>query len=339
MKIGIVNDSAMAREALKRIIAGAGHTISWIANNGKEALDACVAERPQLVLMDLRMPVMDGVESTRKIMAQAPCPILVVTSSVDGNVAQVYDAMGAGALDAVNTPVLGAGSELSGARMLLEKIDLIGRLQGIARPRQRSTQVPPIGVVVPLIVIGASTGGPEALSQVLGNMPADLNAAVVIVQHVNAEFAAGLAEWLSSRTGFATRPIAEGDVPKPGRALLAATDDHLILDEDRTLRYTPHPRRINFRPSVDVFFESVAENWPRPTAAALLTGMGADGAKGLLALKKAGWHTIAQDEITSIVYGMPRAAVQLGAVTEQLGLGAIGQRLTQLASPRAKRSV
>ncbi|HEY4177787.1 MAG TPA: chemotaxis response regulator protein-glutamate methylesterase [Kofleriaceae bacterium] len=342
MKIGIVNDSAMAREALKRISVSAGHVVAWIANDGSEALQYCISDRPDLVLMDLKMPIMDGVESTRRIMAEAPCPIVVVTSSVDGNVALVYDAMGAGALDAVNTPVLGAGQDISGARMLIDKIDRIGRLQGIARPRTRSTGMPPIkgeAIVGPLIVIGASTGGPEALAQVLGAFPSDLTAAVVIIQHVNAEFAPGLAEWLSSRTGFPTRTIVEGDVPKPGRALLAATDDHLVMDEQHQLRYSPHPRRVNFRPSVDVFFESVAEHWPRPSVGALLTGMGADGARGLLALRQANWQTVAQDEATSIVYGMPRAAVQMNAAMEVLPLSKIGDRLAEMCRPgRIKRT-
>jgi two-component system response regulator WspF len=340
VRIGLVNDSALAREALRRVVTGAGHQVAWVAIDGIEAIAACKSDRPDVVLMDLRMPMMDGVECTRRIMAESPCPILLVTGTVDGNLSLVYDAMGAGALDAVNTPVLGANNALTGDSALLEKIDRIGKLGGHTRPHRKSTGIPPLArgdAIVPLIAIGASTGGPEALAQVLTALPATLPAAVVIVQHVNAEFAPGLSEWLTMRSHFPTAIIRPGATPMRGNALLAATDDHLELSKHRTLLYTPTPKRVNFRPSVDVFFESVVENWPSPCAGVLLTGMGADGARGLLAMRNAGWHTIAQDEATSVVYGMPRAAVQLKAATEVLPLSAIGKRLGELATQIARK--
>jgi two-component system response regulator WspF len=191
---------------------------------------------------------------------------------------------------------------------------------------------------VPLIAIGASTGGPEALAQVLTGLPATLRAAVVIVQHVNAEFAAGLAEWLSMRSKFPTSTVSQGIEPKMNNAVIAATDDHLIMTPRRTLMYTPAPKRMNFRPSVDVFFESVVDHWPTPCAVVLLTGMGSDGARGLLAMRNAGWHTIAQDEATSVVYGMPRAAALMKAATEVLPLSAIGNRLGELAALAARKA-
>jgi two-component system response regulator WspF len=333
VRIALVNDSALAREALRRIVTAAGHTIAWIANDGIEAVASCRSDRPDLVLMDLRMPVMDGVECTRRIMTDSPCPILLVTGTVEGNMSLVYDAMGAGALDAVNTPVVGVNNTVAGDRALLDKIDRLGKLGGHARPHRRSTQIPPLGkgeLPVPLIAIGASTGGPEALAQVLTGLPATLRAAIVIVQHVNAEFAPGLAEWLTMRSHFPTGVATHGMEPKLGNALIAATDDHVVMTPQRTLIYTPNPKRLNFRPSVDVFFESVVENWPTPCAGVLLTGMGADGARGLLTMRSAGWHTIAQDEASSVVYGMPRAAAQMKAASEILPLDAIGKRLGEL---------
>jgi two-component system, chemotaxis family, response regulator WspF len=158
------------------------------------------------------------------------------------------------------------------------------------------------------------------------------------VQHVNAEFAPGLAEWLSMRSKFPARTVTQGLEPFVNNALIAATDDHLVMTPRRTLMYTPTPKRMNFRPSVDVFFESVAENWPTPGAGVLLTGMGADGARGLLALRNAGWHTIAQDEATSVVYGMPRAAAQMKAATEVLPLPAIGKRIGELVATLVRKS-
>jgi two-component system, chemotaxis family, response regulator WspF len=336
MRIAIVNDSGLAREALRRVVTAGGHTVAWQASDGEQAIQACKDDRPDVLLMDLRMPVMNGVECTRRIMAEAPCLILVVTATVEGHRSLVYDAMGAGALDVVNTPVLGANEQMIGDQVLLEKIERIGKLGGHASHR-RSGPIPIERVTPPLIAIGASTGGPDALAHILSDLKPDVPAALVIVQHVNAEFAPGLAEWLTARTRFPTSPIRDGDVPRPGTALLAATDDHVVMTAQRTLRYTPNPKRIHFRPSVDVFFESLAEHWPAPCAAAILTGMGNDGARGLLALRGKGWHTIAQDEATSVVYGMPREAAKLKAAKDILALPAIGLRLGDLAARAPSR--
>jgi chemotaxis response regulator CheB len=145
-----------------------------------------------------------------------------------------------------------------------------------------------------------------------------------VVLHLAADYAAGFAAWLRERTGLPVRPAAEGEVVRPGQVYVAVTNDHLVLRSDRRLGYTPEPRDCPYRPSVDVFFDSLAAAWPRPGVAALLTGMQSDGARGLARLKMRGWHTIAQDQATCVVYGMPRAAVELGAVSEVLPLPQIG---------------
>ncbi len=331
MKIAIANDSAIAIEALRRILTDAGHTVLWVARNGQEAVDAAIDRRPDLLLLDLRMPVMDGVECARRIMAEAPCAILVVTATVTGNFAQVYDAMGAGALDAVNTPILGTAGDLAGGQPLLEKITMIGKL--VAPRAHRTSQKLPIMTdaqppEVPILVaIGASTGGPDALAKVLGDLRGHGEAAIVIVQHVDAEFATGLAEWLTSRSGFPTRIAREGEIPQAGVALVAATNDHMILRPGRVIGYQIQPRRTPYRPSVDVFFQSAASCWPRRSIAVLLTGRGQDGAEGLAELRRLGWMTIAQDEATSVVFGMPKAAADLRAATHVLALADIGPRI------------
>ncbi len=333
MRIAIVNDSALAREALRRVVTDGGHSVAWSAIDGAEAVEACKRDLPDVVLMDLRMPVMNGVECTRRIMSETPTLILLVTATVDGNTSLVYEAMSAGALDAVNTPILGANEQIVGDNPLIEKIERIGKLGGHSSHRRTSAPLPIVRAKpMQLIAIGASTGGPDALAHVLTDLKPDVPAAVVIIQHVNAEFAPGLASWLSERTRFPTLLIRDGDTPRVGTALLAATDDHLIMTAQRTLRYTPNPKRLHFRPSIDVFFESLVEHWPSPCAAALLTGMGADGARGLLALRTKGWHTIAQDEATSVVYGMPRAAAKLNAAEQVLPVSKIGERLGEIAA-------
>ena len=186
---------------------------------------------------------------------------------------------------------------------------------------------------LPLIAIGASAGGPAAVAEVLAGLPPDLHAAIVVVQHLDASFAADLADWLSHESSLPVRLAREWDRPAPGVVLLAAQNDHLELQAKERLGYTPHPRELAYRPSVDVFFKSVSALWPGRAIGVLLTGMGRDGAQGLQALRNSGHHTIAQDEATSLIYGMPKAATALGAAVEVLPLDRIAPRLVERCRP------
>lgn len=179
----------------------------------------------------------------------------------------------------------------------------------------------------PLIVIGASTGGPYALSKILQNIPSDCPAAIVIIQHVDENFALGLAQWLGRQISRQVQMAEAGTVPTAGSIYMAGKNLHLIMNERKEFAYTAHPIEEIYVPSVDIFFLSVAQNWHEKCAAALLTGMGNDGAEGLKALQNEGWYTIAQDEESCVVYGMPRAAVQLGAADDILPLEKIGPAL------------
>ena len=341
MRIGIVNDMALAREALRRVVTSAGHAVAWLALDGAEAIAQARRDTPDLILMDLIMPGTDGVEATRRIMAETPCPILVVTSTVTGNFGKVYDAMGHGALDAVDTPRLGVTGELQGASPLLAKIATLAKL--VAKPRTCSdtfasppAHPSPIPDGEMIVAIGCSTGGPNALADVLSAFPKRWDAAVVVIQHVDAAFAPGLAHWLSDRSGQRVATAEPGARPEPGKVLIAATDDHLVLDADRRFRHVEEPRSLCFRPSADVFFASLTAHWRGPGVAALLTGMGRDGAAGLLALRRNGWFTIAQDEATSVVWGMPKAAVELGAAVNVLPLQEIGAAVVEHVQKRAR---
>jgi chemotaxis response regulator CheB len=183
----------------------------------------------------------------------------------------------------------------------------------------------------PLVALGASTGGPDALARVLAALPKPFPAAVVVVQHIAADFAANLATWLQGRSGLIVRLARDGDALRAGEVLLAGSNDHLVLRRDGKLGYTADPADYPYRPSVDVFFNSLATGWPKPGVAVLLTGMGSDGAMGLARLREAGWDTIAQDQATCVVYGMPKAAAELKAAGTVLPLpqiaAAIGDRL------------
>jgi two-component system response regulator WspF len=181
--------------------------------------------------------------------------------------------------------------------------------------------------VPPVVALGASTGGPEALAQILKSLPARFPAAVVTVQHIAAEFAPSLASWLEGQCHMPVRLARVGDELRPGEMLLAASDDHLLMRADRRLAYTADPVDYPYRPSVDVFFHSLASAWPRPGVAVLLTGMGSDGALGLLRLRERGWHTIAQDQASCVVYGMPKAAADRRAACQVLPLAQIPEAI------------
>lgn len=339
MKIGIVNDLPMAAEALRRAIAlEPEYEVSWVAHDGAQAVALCTEQTPDVILMDLIMPGMNGIEATRQIMAHTPCAILIVTANVGTNATGVYEAMGHGALDAVDTPTATPKNPRAGAAPLLAKIDSIRRRIDKSNDTLRAAKLIFASEPTPqderLIAIGASAGGPAALASVLSGLPPDFPAAIVIIQHVDPQFAAGLAAWLAEQSPLPVRIAQDGDRPTPGSVLLAGTSDHLTLTAAGQLRYNREPSDYVYRPSVDVFFHSVREFWPFEALGVLLTGMGRDGAVGLKALRDKGCHTIAQDEATSAVYGMPKAAALLNAAIDILPINAIAPRLLEVLGRR-----
>jgi two-component system response regulator WspF len=333
MRIAIVNDLALAQAVLRRLVESVpGYTVAWTAADGAEAVRKAAADRPDAILMDLIMPVMDGAEATRRIMSASPCPILVVTASVGGNFGKVYEALGAGGLDAVKTPTFGPGGQVQGGEVIIERLAKLERATAVslvtpvlspAKPGE-GTGVRGAPALPPMLAIGASTGGPEAVAQVLAALAPAPPGPVVVVQHIAADFADGFVTWLQSRTGLPSQLVRDGSTPAAGHVYVVGGDDHVILRPDRRFAQTPEPRAYPYRPSVNVFFESLAAAWPRPGVAVLLTGMGSDGASGLGRLKDLGWHTIAQDRATSVVYGMPRAAAERNAACQILPLARIG---------------
>jgi two-component system response regulator WspF len=278
--------------------------------------------------MDLIMPVMDGVQATCVIMRDTPCAILVVTATVSGNASRVFEAMGCGALDAVCTPVFRGTGEIEGGAELLGKIATVKKLIGNGESR---TGAPSPGghgpQLFPLVAIGSSTGGPRAVAAILAALPREFDAAVIVVQHVDARFAEGFADWLRAGSSLPVITVREGMSPEPGAVYVAATNDHLVVGGDRAFHYTPEPVNNPYRPSVDTLMFSLERHWPERGVAALLTGIGRDGARGLLTLRRAGWHTIAQDERTSVIYGMPKAAAELGAAAAILPLDEIPEAI------------
>jgi len=322
MKVAIVNDMPMAIEGLKRVVQSTGdYEVIWTAWNGLEAVEQCSIEVPDLILMDLVMPKMNGVEATARIMQSTPCPIMVVTASVNENSSMVFEAMGKGALDAVNTPLLIGQAGDAEQAALLRKMSMLKVLTKsfLSVKSKRSVSTGQKGKARSrehLVAIGASSGGPQALATLLKDIPSDFNAAIIIVQHVDVQFSQGLADWLNQKTSLPVKLAVEGDRPTPGRILLAGSNDHLVLSRNGTLHYQQEPIDMPYRPSVDVFWRSLHRNWQGELSAVLLTGMGRDGAEAMLELRNSGVYTIAQDEASCAVYGMPKAAAKLNAAVD-----------------------
>jgi two-component system, chemotaxis family, response regulator WspF len=338
MRIGIVNTDAGDVEVLVQAISHSReHQVIWIAQGGAHALELCPADTPDLILLDIAAGT-GGVELTRRIMTSTPCAILLVTGSVHDEAARVFEALGHGAVDAVDRPASGSAEH---AARLLARIATIARLVGEAPPSKTSISTDrgmPALDRLTLVAIGASTGGPAAVAEVLRGLPKDFPAAIVVVQHLDRKFASGMAEWLSLQSALPVRVADEDTRPTCGTVLLAGTSDHLILKSACSLGYTTEPRHYAYRPSVDVFLHSVSRLWRGDAVGVLLTGMGTDGALGLKALRERGDHTIAQDQKSCVVYGMPKAAAALNAAVDILPVSRIAPRLVEVVSRLSKRA-
>jgi two-component system chemotaxis response regulator CheB/two-component system response regulator WspF len=342
MRVGIISERAWAAEALSRTIAlGSAHEIHWIADSAAAAVSLCAAHTPDVVLMATPFRAIDGVDVTRQIMTGSPCPILIVTESLGVNATFVLDAMGVGALGAVDVPAFDSAHLSKGTSALLAKMDTISRIAGdrsVSGTGKSTLTRHGKGPDGPLVAIGASAGGPAAVATILCALPPDFPAAVVIVQHVGAEFVPGMAAWLSEQSGRRVSVAAEGDRPVVGDVFVAGATGHLTFKSAARLGYAAEPHDAAYCPSVDVFFRSVARLWSGPAIGVVLTGMGKDGAAGLKALREKGHYTIAQDEATSVVYGMPKAAKALHAAVAVLALDRIAGRLVDVVGGAVVRT-
>lgn len=325
MRIGIASVRPERIEAIRAALEPAReHAIVWTAGSAAQAVRLAGAgdsgpsrgERPEVILVDVELPE-GGARATQLLVDSVPCLVLVFAERLAAKASAIYAALGQGALDAVEIPVLRADGTLDNPAPLLEKIATLGWLTPGAAPESKGA-VAPTAARAPLILIGSSTGGPRVLAEILAALPAGFPAAIVVVQHVDRYFAQGLADWLARQSPLPVQLARAGVAPVSGQVLLADTNDHLIVTADQTLGYTSEPIDEPYRPSVNVLFLSARQHWSRPGIAVLLTGMGKDGAMGLKELRRAGWHTIAQDQDSSAVYGMPKAAATCGAAVEIL---------------------
>ncbi len=338
VRVVVCDDSLVAREMLATILASdASIEVVGQAKDGVEAVEMVSRLRPDLVTMDIHMPRMDGLKATEQIMAFTPTPILVVSTSVYGEgMGLAFEALTFGALDVVKKPEPSDWAELEAiGRDLIRKVKLLANVRVITHIQGRRERAAEHLASISdtrgrtLVAIGSSTGGPSALLTVLAALPAKLPAAVVIAQHIADGFIPGLVTWLEESTLNRVAAATDGQLVEPGTVYFAPTGCNLAVVGDR-LVFEEKPASQLYVPSVDRLFESVAISYGRRAIGVLLTGMGADGARGLKRLHDSGAATIAQDEETSTVFGMPKAAIELGAVDKVLGLDDIGLAVVDL---------
>jgi two-component system, chemotaxis family, protein-glutamate methylesterase/glutaminase len=332
----IVDDSPTVRAVLRRLIGRTDDlTVAGEAGDGEEAVALASSLRPDVVLMDIEMPRMDGYTATERIMAQCPTAILVLTSRADrDSLRTAFDAVRHGALEVIPKPTDAAGWERLATTLPttvrgLARAHLVRPGGNGVGPHRRAPELA-ANVRSPLryLAIGASTGGPGALRDLLNALSADVLLAVLVVQHIAAGFEQGLAEWLAADLRRDVRLAREGETPPPGGVRLAPGGVHLVLGGNGRIHLDAEaPPRGGHRPSADELFLSCARHCPREAAGVLLSGMGSDGAEGLAALRAAGGLTMVQDEATSVVFGMPGAALARGATRLALPPREIGLAL------------
>ncbi|MBF0182817.1 MAG: chemotaxis-specific protein-glutamate methyltransferase CheB [Magnetococcales bacterium] len=352
IRVLIVDDSPLARTVLTRMInAAPDMEVVGSAVNGEEALELIPRLQPKVVCTDLHMPRMDGLQLTREVMIRHPLPILVVSVSVhqEHNTQNIFELLEAGAVDVFPKPRGGLESAGEGlTQELAAKIRILSGVVPIRRHRSRMpsgvegstlqplVKAPVMAPSVPsLVAIGASTGGPQALLTIFSALPAKFPLPILCVQHISQGFLEEMVSWLNLHTPLTVQVAREGEKPMAGGIYFPPEDKHLTLDSRGNFIMEGGLATDTHRPAVDATFFSVARVYQGKAIGVLLTGMGRDGADGLLAISRAQGVTIAQDEESCVVFGMPKQAIDLGGVGKVLPVSSIARELCRLAGVRA----
>lgn len=336
IRVMLVDDSPLVLHILQRLLSSSpGIVVAGTAANGLEALELLPALQPDVICTDLHMPVMDGLELTRAVMEKYPRPILVVSMSVEPDSHNVFTLLEAGAVDIFPKPrdILAVGQD-SIAKEFARKIRILAGVRVTRRKSHRAAAspvaLPHLQVHMRIVVIGASTGGPQALHDILSALPANFPLPVVCVQHIGSNFVNEMVSWLSDSCSMPVRCAVHDEIAKSGVVYVAPGDVHLEINGGR-FAFCHAPPVDGHLPSITVTMNSAARCFGAGTVGVLLTGMGSDGAEGMLSIHAAGGITLAQDEESCVVYGMPKVAVGLGAVQYILPLEQIAFMLQTIA--------
>lgn len=344
IKVLVIEDSPTVQEFLVYLLASdPGIQVVGTANNGEEALSAIQSKRPDIVTMDLHMPKMNGFTATRKIMENCPLPIVIVTGSTSGEeLAQTFPALEAGALAVVKRPLgIGHPQHTATVQELIQTLKLMAEVKVVRRwsaVSKKPSDVPSAAVIpavapqadIRLVAIGASTGGPPVLQQILAALPKSFPLPIVIVQHIAEGFTAGFAGWLADSCGFPVSVAAHNELMQPGHVYVAPNGYQPTVDSFGRIKLNKNSLENEHCPSVSCLFRSVAEAYGPHAVGVLLTGMGKDGAAELGLMKQKGAVTIAQDKESSVIHGMPGEAIALGAATHVLAPDRIAAALSKL---------
>lgn len=338
IRVMVVEDSPTARALMVEILqSDPDINVVAEATHGGEAVELSSKLRPDLITMDIHMPIMDGFTATKHIMARSPTPIIIVSSSTSGpDVEHSLNAIQAGALMVLPKPDNPASARFDYRRNeLLTMAKAMASVKVVRRwttapPPPPQARVKPAAGNVRIVAIAASTGGPAALHRIFTSLPRDFRVPIVVVQHITAGFIGGLADWLRASCPLDVTVGEHGEELKAGHVYLAPDTRHLGVTSTGRVAISDEAPRNGFRPSGDYLFQSVAAAYGSSVAGVVLTGMGSDGVDGLRAVKAAGGHVLAQDEASSIVYGMPKEAVAAGVVDSVLNLDDLAPRLVQL---------
>jgi two-component system chemotaxis response regulator CheB len=342
IRVLIVEDSQIALVILKRILESSPQIeVVGTACSGLEALELIPTTQPDVICTDLHMPYMNGLELTAKVMEFYPCPILVISASVkQEDTHHIFQLLEAGAIDIFPKPDAGLveNDELL-KQALIDKINVLSGVRVFKRKQKNATRnlankpaSSPLKFLPKpkIIAIGASTGGPQALYEIFSQLPSGLQVPLICIQHISVGFLQGFIDWLGRNCQLPIRIAQTGETPQPGQIYFSSEQQHLELDSKGRFVHSNTPPLEGNRPSITITFESIAKIYGKSTLGILLTGMGRDGARGLQAIAQAGGWTIAQDEATSVIFGMPHAAIELGAAKQVLPIQAIAPTLLDL---------
>ncbi len=336
MNILIADDSALMRGIIREVLKKESDlTIVGEATNGEKAVGKSRELKPDLIIMDVNMPVMDGIEATKIIMEENPVPVLVFTSEVD--VEKAFEAIESGAVEILKKPPIDQLNDPVFSKLFIDKIRALAK----NRPLSKAAKVEPVKIeekskrIFSLIAIGASTGGPVAVREVLKALPQNYPIPIALVQHLEEGFDGGYVDWLDEASKVNVLLASEQGSFSSNTVIVAPADYHLRCTREGYILNQKEKVR-NQRPAVDVLFSSAAEIYGQKVLGVLLTGMGRDGADGCVAIKANGGFTLCQDEATSAIYGMPKAAIELKGASKVLSLGAIAQFLVDLSNYHGK---